>query len=117
MTDTARATVQVVASDAARRAQAFQLTFERRFRFALTYFTTDEHSDDAVLCTAVPRSYFKSREQWLGYVAFSEFGSVVCVTEHLPDNSYREVKTYLGYDEPGFEDRILELFQQVIDRG
>lgn len=116
MNDTKPTPVRLFDSGAVCRAEKFRRAFEERFRFAITW-VTEECCGNPTFCAIVPRSYFEFRDRWLGYVVFGRFGTLVVVTEILPDNSHREVETRLGFDEPDFEGRILEIFQEVLDRG
>lgn len=109
--------VHIVNSEPARRGVKFQWVFEQRFLFALTLLTADEDVERAILCVAAPQSYFEFRDQWLGSVYFGPTGTIVRVNEMRPDYSYCEVETHVPFDEPDFEDRILGLFQEVIDLG
>lgn len=116
MSNTKPTPVRSIQSVAKFRAERFRRAFEERFRFAITS-VSEETGGNPTFSAFVPPSYFEFRDRWLGYVVFGRCGFLAVVTEILPDYSYREVETRLGYDEPGYETLIMGLFQEVLDRG
>lgn len=116
MTDIEPTSARTFKSAATRRAERFQAAFRQRFPFAVTDIE-EVHSGKATFFAMVPPSYFEFRDRWLGYVVFAECGVLVVANEIRPDYSYREVQTRLEYGDPSIQTRILDIFQDIINRG
>lgn len=116
MTDIEPTPVRTIKSAAARQAERLQRAFQQRSPFAFTDID-DEDGRCATFFAMVPPSYFEFRDRWLGYVVFSQAGALVVANEIRPDYSYREVQTRMEYGDRPIESRILEIFQEIINRG